>query len=77
MSKQNKIFILQFIVFAVPFIIGKIILSFTDIEGIINPIICAAFATCVAPQFKMIKSKEGEQVYMRWFFSKTAKKLNW
>lgn len=77
MSKQNKIFILQFVIFAALFIIGKIILSYTTIEGIINPIICAIFATLLAPQFKVIKTNEGELVYMRWFFSKTPKKLNW
>lgn len=77
MSKENKILILQFVCFALLFLIGKLILSFTEITGILNAILSAVFAALLSPQFKVFKTKDGEKVYMRWMFSKKAKELNW
>ncbi len=77
MTKQNKVFFVQFICFALLFLIGKGLLSFTSITGIINPIVCAIFATIFSPQFRVIKTDEGEKVMMRFLFNKKIKEVKW
>ncbi len=77
MSKQNKVFIVQFVCFAVLFLLGKLLLSFTEITGFMNPLLCAVFATILSPQFKVIKTDEGEKVMMRFLFNKKIKEIKW
>lgn len=77
MSKQNKVFIVQFVCFAVLFLIGKLLLHFTTIDGFINPLLCAVFATLLSPQFRVIKTDEGDKVMMRFLFNKKIKEVKW
>lgn len=77
MNKKVKVTIAQFLCFAALFLIGKFILSFTDITRIWNSLICAVFATVFAPQFKIIRTQEGEKVYMAFLFRKKITELNW
>lgn len=77
MTKTIKVLLVQFACFACLFLLGKLILTFTDVTGIVNAVICAVFATVFAPQFKVFKTADGEKVYMRWLFSKKVKELNW
>lgn len=77
MTKSTKVALIQFVSFAFLFLLAKLTLSFTDITGILNAIICGVVALLLAPQFKVIRTQDGEKVYMRWLFSKKAKELDW
>lgn len=78
MSKKTKVFIAQFLCFAVLFMIARLSIEFfTDLTTIVGSIISAVFATVLAPQFKVFDTQEGQKIYMRWIFIKGVKELNW
>lgn len=78
MSKKTKVFIAQFICFAILFIIARLAVEFlTDLSSIWGSVIGAVFATICAPQFKVFSTQNGEKIYMRWIFLKGVKELNW
>lgn len=78
MSKKTKVFIAQFLCFAILFMIARLSIEFfTDLTTIVGSIISAVFATVLAPQFKVFDTQEGQKIYMRWIFIKGVKELNW
>lgn len=77
MSKKNKVLIVQFVCFALLFLLGKFLLSFTTITGFLNPFLCAIFATFLSPQFRVISTDEGEKVVMRFIFNKKIREIKW
>ena len=79
MSKQNKVLIVQFVCFAVLFLLGKLLLFLLqlNIEGFFNPLLCAIFATLLSPQFRVIRTDEGDKVMMRFIFNKKIREVKW
>ena len=78
MNKKTKVFIAQFLCFAILFIIVRIPIDyFTDLTSIWGSLIGAVVATILAPQFKVFDTQQGQKVYMRWIFIKGVKELNW
>lgn len=77
MKKKTKVFIAQFICFAIIFIIFRVAVEYlTDLTTIWGSLIGAGAATVLAPQFKVFDTKEGEKIYVRWIFIKGVKELN-
>lgn len=78
MSKKTKVFIAQFLSFAILFIIGRYGFEFiTGSASMWLSLGAAVFATIFAPQFKVFDTQEGQKVYMRWIFKKGVKELDW
>lgn len=78
MNKKTKVFIAQFICFAVLFIIVRIPVEyFTELSSLWGSVIGAVVATIFAPQFKVFDTQQGQKVYMRWIFIKGVKELKW
>lgn len=77
MSVNTKTIILQFVSFAILFIIARVIIvQFTDLQGFWGPLVSAVIATILAPQFKVFKTDEGDKICLRWIFMKGVKVLN-
>lgn len=66
----------MFISFASIFLLIRFVLgTFTELTWIWLPILSAAAAIVLAPQFKVVQTKEGEKILMRWIFIKGVKTL--
>ncbi|MEC4113584.1 hypothetical protein VSO92_05610 [Myroides pelagicus] len=77
MGVGTKTMLLQFVSFAVLFLLARVGLAyFTSLDGIWLPIVSAVVATVLAPQFKVFKTDEGDKICMRWIFLKNVKILN-
>lgn len=77
MSAGTKTLLLQFVSFAILFILARVgLMYFTDLSGIWLPIVSAIIATVFAPQFKVFKTDEGDKICVSWIFLKGAKVLN-
>ncbi|MBB1149378.1 MULTISPECIES: hypothetical protein [unclassified Myroides] len=77
MSAGTKTLLLQFVSFAILFILARVgLMYFTDLSGIWLPIVSAIVATVFAPQFKVFKTDEGDKICVSWIFLKGAKVLN-
>lgn len=77
MKVGTKTLILQFISFALLFVIAKVGLSyFTTLTGLWLSVVSAVIATILAPQFKVFKTDEGDKICVRWIFIKGVKILN-
>lgn len=77
MSLTIKAFLYQFASFAFFFLIARFLIFryTTNIEGIWISIIAFIIATILSPKFKNIKTKEGDKIYVKWFFSKNVREL--
>jgi hypothetical protein len=76
MSKKTKAFIFQLISFSVFFIISRIIVEkYTGITGFWIPFTAAVVSTILAPKFQVVKTNEGEKLFMQWMFIKGVKEI--
>ncbi|MGG5578350.1 hypothetical protein ACPDHL_13540 [Myroides sp. C15-4] len=77
MSAGTKTLLLQFVSFAILFLLARVgLMYFTDLSGIWLPLVSAGIATVFAPQFKVFKTDEGDKICVSWIFLKGAKVLN-
>lgn len=73
---QVRAFLYQLGCFAILFILGRFIIAeYTGITGIWIPLTAFIVATLVAPQFKALKTKDGEKLFMKWIFLKEIKEI--
>ena len=77
MSKlQIRAFIYQLACFAVLFIITRFFFFFyTTVQGIWISLIAFVVGTILSPKFQVVKTNEGEKMYMRWLFVKGIKEI--
>lgn len=76
MSKSVKALLLNFICFAVLFLLAKYLIGrYTHLSGIWKPITAFVISTLVSPQFKAIKTLEGEKIFFKWLFMKGVKEI--
>lgn len=76
MKKQTKIFILQFIIFAVVFLIIRYLVAhFELVSGIWIPVTAGVASALLCPQFKVFTVEGKEEVYMAWLFTKKTIKV--
>ena len=76
MSLKTKAFIYQLLSFAVLFIIVRfLIVEFTGMYGYWIPLTAFVVGTILAPQFQVVKTNEGEKMFMKWIFMKGIKQV--
>ena len=76
MSKQVKAFVFQLGCFAVLFLIARyLVAEYTGLTGYWIPLTAFAVGTLLAPKFHVVKTQEGEKLYMKWLFVKGIKEI--
>ncbi|UPQ78236.1 hypothetical protein M0M57_11465 [Flavobacterium azooxidireducens] len=76
MSLKTKAFLFQLISFAVFFIPFRIAIDyFTPLERFWPPFFAFIITLILAPKFQVAKTKEGEQLFMKWIFLKGVKSI--
>ncbi|GGC95735.1 hypothetical protein GCM10011508_23680 [Flavobacterium lutivivi] len=76
MSKSVKSLLLNFVCFAVLFLVSRYVLGqYTHLSGVWKPITAFVISTIISPQFKAIKTHEGEKIFMKWLFMKGVKEI--
>lgn len=73
---QIRAFLYQLGGFAILFILARfIIAAYSGLTGIWIPMTAFIVATLIAPQFKALKTKDGEKLFMKWIFIKGIKEI--
>jgi hypothetical protein len=76
MSLKTKAFLFQFISFAVLFIPFRFLIDyFTTLESFWAPFFAFILTLFLAPKFQVVKTKDGEQLFMKWIFIKGVKSI--
>lgn len=77
MSKlQIRAFLYQLGSFAILFIAGRFLVeAYTGLTGFWIPVTAFIIATLISPQFKALKTKDGEKLFMKWIFLKEVKQI--
>lgn len=71
MSLKTKAFIYQFLGFAVLFIAARFLLDqYSTLTGFWVPLTAFVIGTLLAPKFHVLKTNEGEKMFMKWMFLK-------
>lgn len=76
MSLKTKAFIYQFLCFAVLFIAARFALeAFSGLSGFWLPLTAFVIGTLLAPKFRVIKTNDGEKMFVKWLFLKGVKEV--
>ncbi len=77
MSKlQYRAFFYQLICFATLFVLFRyLIFRYIDLTGFFIPFTAFILGTILAPKFKVLKTNDGEKLYMSWLFLKGLKEI--
>lgn len=76
MSLKTKAFVFQLISFALFFIPLRIAIDyFTSLERFWPPFIAFVITLILAPKFQVAKTKDGEQLFMKWIFLKGVRSI--
>ena len=76
MNIKTKVFIYQLLSFAAFFIPLRFAISyFSFLKGIWIPFLAFVITLILAPKFRVITTKEGSKIFMKWIFSKEIKEL--
>jgi fucose permease len=76
MSPKTKVFIYQFLSFAIIFIPLRYLIAWlAKSEGMWIPFLAFIVTIFIAPKFQVVQTKEGSKIWMKWFFSKNIKEL--
>ncbi len=78
MSKTTKAFLYNFVGFAIIylFVYFGIKNFLPNISWYWMPISAAVLASLLAPKFQVVKSREGEKLFMKFLFSKKIREIN-
>lgn len=76
MSPKTKVFIYQFVSFAIIFIpLRYLLVWLAKSEGFWVPLTAFFLTVLLAPKFQVVQTNEGSKIWMKWFFSKKIKEL--
>lgn len=76
MGAKTKSLLFQFVSFAIFFLGARyLVATYTGLTGFWIPATSALVAMLLAPQFKVMQTKEGDKILMRWIFLKGVKTL--
>ncbi|QWX84524.1 hypothetical protein H0I23_02445 [Cellulophaga sp. HaHaR_3_176] len=76
MSLKNKALIFNFLGFAILYILMKwLVMSFVELNSIVESIISAIVATILAPKFAEVKINGTFKLVLKWIFIKGFKEL--
>ncbi|GAA3770312.1 hypothetical protein [Flavobacterium ginsengiterrae] len=73
---QLRAFLYQLACFAVLFLLSRFtIAAYTGLTGIWIPLTAFVIATIISPQFRAVKTKDGEKLFMKWIFIKGVREI--
>ena len=76
MSKQTKALVYNMLGFLILFIALRfIVATYTGFTGWKIPLAAFVVATILAPKFQVVKTAEGEKLFMKWLFIKGVKEI--
>ena len=76
MSKQTKSLVYNMLGFLILFITFRfIVAAYTGFTSWQIPLAAFLVATILAPKFQVVKTNEGEKLFMKWFFMKGVKEI--
>jgi hypothetical protein len=77
MSKSTKSFIYNFASFAIFYFASKYLLdAYSNLTGIWLGLTAFLIATILSPKFQMVKTKEGQKLFMKIVFVKGVKEIS-
>lgn len=76
MSLRVRAFLFQFASFALFFLVLRYLIdAYTGMQGLWIPVTAAVVSTLLSPQFKVVRSREGEQFMMYWWLLNAPKRM--
>ncbi|HSD14060.1 MAG TPA: hypothetical protein VLB74_05390 [Flavobacterium sp.] len=76
MTLKTKSLVYNFLGFALLFMIVRFVAqAFTNLTGFWLPLTAAVAASILAPKFQVVKTSEGEKMFMKWLFIKGVKEI--
>ena len=76
MNLETKSLLYQFICFAAIFaLVRYAIVPYTSLTGYWLPITAFVVATLLCPVFKVVRTPQGQKLYMKWMFIKGVKEI--
>ena len=76
MSPKIKALVYNFFGFAPIYFIGYVlVVQFTTLTGFAIPASAAIAAIILAPKFQMVKTQNGDKVFMKWLFLKGVSEM--
>ena len=76
MSKQTKSLVFNMLGFLILFIVFRfIVASYTGFTSWQIPLAAFVVATILAPKFQVVKTNDGDKLFMKWMFIKGVKEI--
>ncbi len=76
MSKQTKALVYNMLGFLILFIAFRyIVATYTGFTSWQIPVAAFLIGTILAPKFQVVKTAEGEKLFMKWLFMKGLKEI--
>ena len=76
MSKKTKAFIFNLLGFSFFYIISYfVVMTFGVLEGLWIAATSFVISTLLAPKFQVVKTNEGEKLFMKWIFVKGLREI--
>ena len=73
---QVKAFVLQLICFAILFVAMRFLVEkYSHLTGFWVPLTAFMVGTILAPKFQVVKTNDGEKLFMKWLFVKGIKQI--
>jgi hypothetical protein len=74
MNIRTKALLYQFLSFAILFLIFRELTDvFSSLQGIWVSLVAFAISTLLAPQFKVVRTKDGDKLVITWILMKGVK----
>jgi hypothetical protein len=76
MSKQTKALVYNMLGFLILFIAFRyLVATYAAFRGWQIPVAAFLIATILAPKFQVVKTNDGEKLFMKWLFMKGVKEI--
>ncbi|NHM03046.1 hypothetical protein [Flavobacterium difficile] len=76
MSKQTKALVFNMLGFLILFITFRfIVATYSSFTSWQIPVAAFLVATILAPKFQVVKTNDGEKLFMKWLFMKGVKEI--
>ena len=76
MSKKTKAFIFNLLGFSFFYIISYfVVMTFGVLEGLWIAATSFVISTLLAPKFQVVKTNQGEKLFMKWIFIKELREI--
>ncbi|GEP52191.1 hypothetical protein FNO01nite_28630 [Flavobacterium noncentrifugens] len=76
MSLRTKAFLFQLMCFAALFILFRFLIGkYTNLTGLWVPFTAFVVGTLISPKFQVIRTKDGDKMFMKWLFLKGIREI--